>query len=252
MNRQSSFAPVHCRRCGAPLGPLQRLRGEVCEALDCRRAEVDERLARERDAALQTRLRRHARDESAPGLATAPVVWLQPNRNRLVDVAAGERARHRAHLERVAALAAPEAVEPATEEAAPASAIPGRLCAFCAGRCCRYGLAQNAFIDRALLQRWVDRHPGSTAQDAAAAYAAHLPRRHVEASCLHHGREGCTLPREMRSDICNRFACAGLTAVGDIVADAASATVVAVMADGQRLQRAAVLDEAGARPLRAR
>ncbi|MDE2397958.1 MAG: hypothetical protein KGM91_21195 [Burkholderiales bacterium] len=253
MNRHRSLAPVPCRRCGAPLGPLQRLRGEACEALDCRRAEVDERLAREREAALQARLRRRTRHESTPALTTAPVIWLQPNRNRLIDIRTAERARYLAQLERVAALAAPEAAEPAADAKPPSdSAIRGRLCAFCAGRCCRYGLAQHAFIDRALLQRWVERHPGSTAQDAAAAYAAQLPRRHVEASCLHHGRDGCTLPRGMRSDICNRFACAGLAGLEQTVAADAPATVVAAMAEGQRLLRVAALDEAGARPLRAR
>ena len=43
--------------------------------------------------------------------------------------------------------------------------------------------------------------------------AAYLDRVGVKSqtgSCINHGAQGCSLPKEMRSDICNRFSCESL------------------------------------------
>jgi hypothetical protein len=240
-----ALPPPACRLCGQPLQPLERLQGAVCRRAACRLRAADEALAAARTAELRAR--------SAALAPAGPLLWLTPHRARLVRVTAAERREQRRHL---AALvdATVSTTPPPTDEAAAtpddASALPGRVCAFCAGRCCRHGAYSHAFVDRALLERWVAAHPGSTLQDAAADYAARLPERHVEASCLHHGAAGCTLPRAMRSDICNRHACDALTAARDRVADGAPEGLVVAMAGrGAGVQRAAWLTESGQRVL---
>jgi hypothetical protein len=45
---------------------------------------------------------------------------------------------------------------------------------------------------------------------AVAAYVARVPAATVPGSCVFHGADGCGLPREMRSDTCNRYLCDGL------------------------------------------
>jgi hypothetical protein len=238
--------PVTCRLCQQPLLPLERRQGAVCRRAACRHRAVEEAQARARAAELQLR-----RAAVAP---TAPLLWLQPHRARLVRVSAAERREQRAHLNALADGSAedlPAAQDASSAPTAPdASVLPGRVCAFCAGRCCRHGAFSHAFVTRALLERWVAAHPGSTLRDAAADYAARLPERHVEASCLHHGAAGCTLPREMRSDICNRHACDALVRARQLVAEGAPEGLVVAMADrGAGVQRAAWLTDAQARAL---
>ena len=43
-----------------------------------------------------------------------------------------------------------------------------------------------------------------------ALYLSHLPDASMAGSCIHHTRQGCSLPREMRSQTCNQFRCGPL------------------------------------------
>ena len=43
-----------------------------------------------------------------------------------------------------------------------------------------------------------------------AAYLDRVGSRTYRGSCLYHQADGCALPREMRSDLCNRFFCKAL------------------------------------------
>lgn len=242
--------PAPCRYCGQALEPLERLRGDSCRRLRCSLEAGRERMRQSREAALARRRQRDARQWQAPELAAAPVIWLQAHLTRLVPLPAAEReeqARHLqglvAELERTPVAAAAEA-PPATVEP-----LTQGLCTFCRGRCCRYGRGHHAFITAALLQRWLQHHPGATPQQAADDYLARVPRRHVENSCLHHGAQGCTLPREMRSDICNRYACDGLVQAEERVGAGAPQGLVAAMEGGAGLARAAWVRHDATRPL---
>jgi len=236
-----------CRLCRRTLTALERLRGTTCGRLVCQHTATEQRRAAERAADLASRRTAAAKAWRDDSLQRAAVVWMQPHRTRLVEVHAAERREQIAHLFSVAEQAA--TVATVAEPASPGPALPGRVCAFCGGRCCRHGAFTHAFVDRTLLQRWVDAHPGSTAQDAAADYAARLPREHVEGSCLHHGRDGCTLPREMRSDICNRHACDSLVEARQRIADGAPDGLVVAMPGANTVQRGAWLTETSARRL---
>lgn len=219
-----------CRFCGAPLLTLQRLRGNVCHGSACRFRAGRERALQRRDAELQ---RRRTRAGVPP---TLPVIWLAPHATTLVPLPAAARAAQARHLAALAAgvLPAPTPAPP------PVAATPalGQACAFCRGRCCRYGAGRHAFITGQQLARWVAAHPGRTPAEAAADYLRRLPARHVEHSCLHHGAQGCTLPPEMRSDICNGYLC-------EPVAQALPLppAVVAMEGGATGVQRAAWVDE---------
>lgn len=223
--------PQLCRHCAQPLTPLERLRGDVCRRLDCHRTAMRAVARERRDVQLAAQRARAAQHWQQPAVAEAPVLWLERHATELVQLPAAVRSAQLAHLARLAAEVATETQPP---EGTPilsdgSTPLAGSLCAFCGGRCCRYGAGTHGFVTAELLRRWMARHPGRSAADAAAAYADHLPRWHVARSCCHHGRDGCTLPEAMRSDICNRYACDTLRAVQDC--SDAPALVVAMQRD---------------------
>lgn len=248
--------PGTCRLCAAPLTALQRLRGDVCGAARCRLAAARERSRARRDEDLAERRDAAARRWQDDAVRHAPVVWLERHETRLVPLPAAMRRAQAAHLARLAAelSAAPgEGSDGPAGSADPGDPVPPddtplapALCGFCGGRCCRYGASTHGFVTAALLRRWLQRHPQATPAEAAAAYLRRLPRHHVEGSCPHHGRHGCTLPHEMRSDICNRYACDALRTLQD---HPAQATVVAAMDRAEALGPVALLRAEGPRVL---
>lgn len=82
-------------------------------------------------------------------------------------------------------------------------------CIRCQGKCCTEGGLKNAFLGPEDIQRFRIRNPGATREDVWAAYEALMPDETSLMSCVFHGRLGCTLPREMRSQLCNHFVCRG-------------------------------------------
>ncbi|MDP1901541.1 MAG: hypothetical protein Q8K96_13965 [Rubrivivax sp.] len=178
------------------------------------------------------------------------VVWLQPAGVELQAVTGQDRAEQRAYLEGVLAegmvIDTSGLAQPTADDGHPQGA---RLCAQCGGRCCEHGGGWRAFIDLTLLQRWRDQHPGRTLVDATAAYVAMLPARHVHGSCLYQSAQGCAIPRELRADICNGFACQALQAVQRLAAADAGAAVVAITFHQDRVERAALIDATATREL---
>jgi len=176
----------------------------------------------------------------------AAVVWMPHHTVRLVRLGADEKALHRQHLERIAGGVLPPAQAGQPESGT--DVIEARTCAYCAGRCCRPGASRHAFIDEAVLARWLDRHPGATADQAVQAYVQALPTWHNEGSCVYHGRRGCTLRREWRSDVCNRFACDELQHARLQVARSGLPALVIAQHDGE-LRSAVMVAPAGTRRL---
>jgi hypothetical protein len=250
-----SRRPIACRHCGAALTTLQRLRGEHRDRVDCRRRAAAARLRAQREADLAATRAAAARRDATDAATHAPVVWLMQNSARLVPLPVARRRAHHEYLESLAA-AIDSGVDEGTgmaalppEATSPGARLGASLCGFCAGRCCRHGAIRNAFISDEVLRRWLAEHPGSRADDAVAQYMALLPRRHVEDSCAYHGREGCTLPRALRADICNRFACEPLVQVQHAVAgEPPQSTLLAAMESNSfRISRVALLQADGFR-----
>jgi hypothetical protein len=213
------------------LAPRERLAG-TCARHECRRVRVvarrleDRRRERaeflERATALRARVARAAGVSDVDAFPVAPLPRYLGRTTRL------PAARRRALAERLAGLATALLARRAGEgrparppsrdvAAAPPDPPPsgelatvlGRACGRCRGHCCRNG-AEHAYLDEEAVGRWLDAHPGATAADVVAAYVAHLGARTYEGSCVYHGRHGCTLPRDMRAALCNRFFCGEL------------------------------------------
>jgi hypothetical protein len=221
----AAHRPAACRFCGGALSALDRHRG-WCGATACRFKAGRERSLQRRDAEIARRRRR------AGVPAEVPVLWIEAHGTKLVPLPAHLRESYARHLAALAAAPLPETPPPPPP--VEGTSELGRTCAFCRGRCCRYGAGRQAFVTGALLRRWLEAHPGATPAEAAADYLRRLPARHVEHSCLHHGAQGCTLPAGMRSDICNQYLCAPVAQALPV-----HETVVAMEGGARGVQRAA-------------
>ena len=231
-----------CRQCGATLGALEALRGDVCGALDCRR-RAGEAVARARRAGWENALR----DAASP--VAAPVLWLTRHPEEFAAPPAEELTALRAHL------VALQDADPASASQAPANdwtpaagAAAVHLCTLCRGRCCRLGLPHHAFLTRRNLDDWLARHDLATWADAVGHYLRQVPARHLAGSCLFHGEAGCTLARETRSDVCNAHVCDTLAQLRDRVDAAPDSVAIVGVADAHGVRAAAVV---GARASRA-
>jgi hypothetical protein len=245
-----------CRLCGRTLTPLERVRGDVCDAMDCRRRATDARLRAELDAALDAARERAAAQWRMPGLRDAPVVWLVDHDKALAPVTPAELAEQRAYLMDLGCAAeGPDPMPDEVDESVDGGGAPtgptagNQLCALCSGRCCRLGGQQHAFLRAAPLRRWLSHHVGAAWADAVEHYMNLVPGWHAEGSCLYHGERGCTLPRGMRADICNDFECVPLERVQALSAADPGVAVLVGVARHFEMRDAALLSAQGARSL---
>ncbi len=148
--------------------------------------------------------------------------------------------------EMLAARAAAEDAPPS--EHAAASTILGLSCGTCRGECCTAG-GDHAFLRDDSLARVRAQHPLLDAPAMLAAYAAYLPARHYRGSCVYHATGGCTLPRAMRSNICNRYLCGGLTQLKRALEASGGEVAFVAAADSVHLRRMAVIDAQGIKPI---
>ncbi len=181
-------------------------------------------------------------------------MWLLHWDTGEVAVTEVERSEHAAALAVMwaAPVGAAELAEAATERRRHVDAgapQAGRLCGRCRGRCCRFGAGHRAFIDRRLLQRWLDRRPGASPADAVQAYLDALPATHLAGGCLYQTGQGCALPRDSRADLCNRYACEALQQVQAAAQDDPGARLLALSTDGSHIAAAALIDAGGAKPI---
>jgi hypothetical protein len=106
--------------------------------------------------------------------------------------------------------------------AADATAVESLLfaagCRLCRGACCRTG-ADHAYLNIRQIREFIAAHPEFSAEEVVEAHLSHVPEMSIENSCIFHGERGCTLPREMRSDMCNRWICRGLKEIRETLED---------------------------------
>jgi hypothetical protein len=236
-----------CRLCGRVLSALERIRGDVCDAMDCRRRAADEMTRAQRACDIDAARASAALAWDAPALATAPVVWLTHHAADFAPPLAADLADLR---ESLMALEDDAAEPPHTWAAEPVpgtpqAAIGGHLCALCRGRCCRLGLRGKAFLDAGPLRTWLAQQPGATWAEAVDHYLGFVGPEHLDKSCLFHGAQGCTLPRERRSDICNHFACDTLEQVRDSAAAAPQAAVIVGIVASHSMHSASAVSAQG-------
>ncbi|RZI80327.1 MAG: hypothetical protein EOP38_22800 [Rubrivivax sp.] len=122
------------------------------------------------------------------------------------------RRLYRAHLKSIIAEALLTADEPAQVSPLPLepeeamTATEQNLCALCAGGCCNSG-SELAYLKPATMRRFMASQPQLSPRQVMAAYMARLSPQTQTGSCVNHTATGCSLPREMRSDTCNRYVC---------------------------------------------
>ena len=222
-----------CSVCDAPLAdPLQRHRG-TCADLACLRSAAvaagRAHLARERE-----RDRRRGRAAAAAagtphGLGildrAGPLGPRDPEEVAALEAAVGAA---------VAAAFADDAMAPdPLDEAPPPDPLTGAVCTACRGGCCVHGLRRHGFVDPPLIARQRARRPGLTPEAARAIYLDARPRLSSRGACLFQGADGCALPREDRSAICNGYVCEVVHRARDAVCAMADGPVaVARCGDG--------------------
>lgn len=175
-----------------------------------------------------------------------PLAILPFNERALAPLPDDRREVFGEHLRQVAATALGDSAEQDPEEAAdtgPAPATVTQCCTICGGHCCPHG-GDHAFLRPATIRRVLRARPDLDEEELVESYLRHLGDAIFEGSCVYHGARGCTLPRAMRSDVCNTWLCEGLNALESRLEDADSRRAFLVAAQDGRVVRWRVLDGA--------
>ena len=189
---------------------------------------------------------------------SAAISVIPHREGRIVPLDPEQRSAFERHL-RAVALAASSADEtpinddddadPLDQEHAqgPMRGIAAAVCSACRGFCCYHGNDKKAFIEVLTLQRYARAHASVNPEDVVSAYLAHVPQRHFEGSCVYHTAVGCSLPRAMRSAICNGYMCSGLQSALQTKVDDPSERRFVVVRHDNEIVRAVLIDERGSR-----
>ncbi len=247
-----------CRVCRMRLAPDCIAEG-VCWDLDCRAIDAWRRqneLAQQRREQYleQTRAATVLRDErgAAAGIAPADeylVTVVSHFANPLGRLPAERREEFRANitvlvgqLAELLALNADPVEQPplsgdnATSRLTTADGerLAGAVCAACRGYCCRQG-DTHAYLHVDTLHRLLQRRAEMSIDQLADVYLSFLPEQSFVGSCVFHGANGCTLPREMRSDTCNRHLCAGQQDLAAAIERGATPRAFVAVSDGKQI-----------------
>ncbi len=201
------------------------------------------------DPAAEEVARRADREHRASLPPDTVRVLLPANADPLAPQDPGRRAAFEQHLRDI--LRSPSADRAEVDAPPPPAgrdALSAAACSACRGSCCRSG-GDHAYLTEETMARVLralpDRGPAQLLED----YLERLPDRTVRDSCIYHGAAGCGLPREMRSTTCNRHLCGKLQGLLDVLPAGPPPPVLAVLFDGGRWVRTALLDRNGARLL---
>jgi hypothetical protein len=225
-----------CKNCGRPLSMQEQPFG-MCATPPCQRAMVMDRARQEREQREQwyqavrdqaARLRKQTtssfgiRNEESFRLAVVPaslsrITRLPAQRRRefrnylkeLIDQAFARPIPQVTDSDQTAPLPGKDGASLPDEDAG-LQAASGQACACCRGSCCQGGGFTHAYLEIATVQRYRAAHPGQHPRKVLAAYMSFVGDETTEGSCVYHRTDGCSLPRDMRADICNAFYCGGL------------------------------------------
>lgn len=224
-----------CANCAVPLSPAQRASG-VCGRADCRvewlvRRPIAQRVARAQEEGVlaEAHRSRSAAELGVPreDIASYPIAILPRNRagvSRLpverrhalegviraaLVVARGRQnagERWRAGSPTPVSMDHSDAQRQAQQELAVAA------CSACRGSCCRQG-GNHAFIDGDTMLRHLEQFPGDNDETIVARYLGYLGDDVMVHGCVYQQATGCSLPRELRADLCNRYYCEAFAAI---------------------------------------
>lgn len=106
--------------------------------------------------------------------------------------------------------------------------ISDQLCFMCKGGCCAAG-ENNAYLSVVSIRHYMDVNPGLSEQDLLDLYLSKIDTETVENACINQTKTGCSLTREMRSDICNGYYCGSLKSLQKKHADNAEIEQILVV-----------------------
>jgi len=113
-----------------------------------------------------------------------------------------------------------------------AGTVARAACTLCQGFCCKGG-GEHAYLDERDMARVRQARPELEARAVIRLYMERVPAEGYAGSCVFHGKQGCTLDRSLRSDVCNSYFCNGLRDFVNTADGAASVVVTGVSADGE-------------------
>ncbi|MFN8653925.1 MAG: hypothetical protein U0133_18605 [Gemmatimonadales bacterium] len=213
-----------CRYCNRPLSLLEEKAG-VCLAAACRmrayQADAQAR-ARVRDAEISGLVQLgHARRQ-VPDPESYPVTTLPAQHRALGPLPAVRKRAFAAHLDNLlAGIEGPSSIRTivAHDLTPQMERLSVQGCIGCKGYCCQTA-STHAWLTVSDVQRIREAAGNPGVKAFRAAYLRHLTGRRYIDSCVFHGEQGCVLPREMRSDLCNTYWCGELRGLHRSQADA--------------------------------
>lgn len=218
------FKSKTCPYCGVPITPNAAIQPGHCGAADCMTRHVvlghkAVQAARVEVATRNVKVASEA-DETAelPGLAGVAsledmVLVTVPHQNKPLVPVPAERMEVfqenlRSSIEEAFAADDTEIASIQIERNSQAEQpILAAGCATCQGYCCGLGAANNAFLNAEVIKGHRQLWPELTPEIILENYQSRLPDVAAQNGCVYQGALGCTLPREMRSSICNTFHC---------------------------------------------
>lgn len=182
-----------------------------------RLAAADEKETRD-SALLLARLQ-----ETQPAIGNKiPVFNIPTGKSKLVPLGEERKSAYREHLKEVINEAfqeqpiidyfQQESIEKAMKVEAVLAANPdvakltAACCSLCKGGCCSAG-ADTGLISLETVKRAVKIYKFTSEEEVLNSYMSMLDDLSADQSCINQGPEGCVLPKEMRSDICNGYYC---------------------------------------------
>lgn len=105
--------------------------------------------------------------------------------------------------------------------------ISNQLCAQCRGGCCASG-GDHAHLCIGTMRQFMDQHPDKSQTEILETYLSYIPEIGVFESCILQSETGCSLPRELRSDVCNGYFCEPLVEWQEKSRDLGERTVVSI------------------------
>jgi hypothetical protein len=90
-----------------------------------------------------------------------------------------------------------------------AARVARAACSLCKGWCCRNG-EDHAFLDETTMARVRRARLALDVHAVLRLYLERVPEVGYKDSCIFHGKQGCTLDRSLRSNVCNSYFCDGL------------------------------------------
>ncbi len=197
----------------------------------------------------------------AVGARTLPVIMLPANTRDTEALPRVSREQFMSGLHRTIARVYEMPVRDNTgdmseqESAARSDAVPdtspvlGASCATCRGECCTAGGTHAFLRDDSLVRvraQFAEDGMSLTQSELAERYARYLPVRHYRGSCVFHTTSACALPRSMRSNLCNRYVCGGLTQLTRALDATGAQSAYVAAADSSHLRRIARVSAGGA------